>query len=86
MASGAADTYARNLNRNEGDWTGGSPQSAFMTLHEQGVAMIDGRLFGLIQGRPMELTDELLKEMSGTEYTPMPGQQGYGQRNPESQG
>jgi hypothetical protein len=81
MASGSADTYARNLNRQEGDWTGGSPQSAFMTLHEQGAAMIDGRLFGLIQGRPMELTDELIAEMSGSEFTPMPGVEGYGQRN-----
>jgi hypothetical protein len=48
-------------NGNERQWSGGSPQSAFMMLSDQGYAIIDGREFIMENGRPVEFTPEMQK-------------------------
>ena len=80
MASGSADSYARNLNRGDERWSGGSPQSAYMELHRTGIAQLDGLMYTLINGIPRQLTDELMEEMQMGQYGP------EGQYRPETQG
>tara|TARA_B100000686_G_scaffold355067_1_gene469582 strand:- start:4702 stop:5319 length:618 start_codon:yes stop_codon:yes gene_type:complete len=48
-------------NENQRQWSGGSPQSAFMMLADQGYAIIDGREFIMENGRPREFTPEMQK-------------------------
>jgi len=80
MASGPADTYARNLNRADERWTGGSPQSAYMELHQTGIAQLDGLMYTLIDGVPRQLTPGLMEEMQMGQYGP------EGQYRPDTQG
>jgi hypothetical protein len=86
MASGSADTYARNLNRGDEQWTGGSPQSAYMELHQTGIAQLAGKMYALIHGIPRELTPELMEEMQMGQWGPDDQHGGMGSYRPETQG